>query len=192
MKLIKLLIVLIVVFSCKKPSLNRNEFIQFMSNPENGFIQTVKTNGINFKLQLIPSVLSSLKAQANNNNEKDNEYYDYFLMTISVDDFKEDVLKYNLESYNQFDYRVRYCASNLNNDLFIINDKDTLKCPIHHYERSYGLSSDAKILFGFPDLNLKSESDVKVIFFDKIFDTGKKIFVFKYDKISRIPDLKNN
>lgn len=173
-------------WACGKKKLSKNEMILFINNPENGFVAENKVNKINFKLKFEPEIYLLAKNEFDAENKIKPHHQ--FILNISVDGFNEEVFKYNLSSIKDYDNRIKYANSSLINDIILVNNNDTFLCKIHHYERSFGLNKGSNILFQFEDFNYLN-GDLKIIYNDNIFNTGKQFFVFKEATLKNIPDL---
>lgn len=133
--------------------------------------------------------------------EKINEYkgLQYFTFRITSDNQQKELLKTNLNSEEDYYARIEYFSFKLQNDLKLIDGKDTLDCSLFHFERVYGLVSYATFVIGFP-LTKKEEKDLattdkivngnKTLFYeDRIFGAGNIYMTIKEENLNRIPAL---
>lgn len=83
--------------------------------------------------------------------------YEYYTFEIDIDEFNEEILKYNLKSEEEYAERVNYYAFKFQNDLKLVQDKDTLACSGFHFERNYGLSPKVRFLLSFKKTDINKE-----------------------------------
>lgn len=117
--------------------------------------------------------------------------YDYFIYQIAIDQFREELAKYKLNTEAAYYERVDYYAFRMQDDLKMVSGKgDTLPCVVYHFERNYGVSPENRFLIGFkkPTTN----EDRTVIVDNKYLESGPVKFTVTADDIQKTPSLKFN
>ena len=85
---------------------------------------------------------------------------------------------------------VSYFTNDAYKDAFMVFDKDTLYCQMHHFERTYKLNPGVVVSFIFD--NYKNQSTPGYfVFNDQIFGNGPVRINFDKEYMSKIPKLKN-
>jgi hypothetical protein len=117
--------------------------------------------------QFTQHVWDSLKTQVS-----DMQYYTFRIGTVSG----KDITKYNLAQTEEFYARLQYFALDMQNDLQLIEGKDTLPCLMFHYERTYGVDPRAAFVVGFDNKRGKKQTepitDRRFVFNDRTLGTG--------------------
>ncbi|MBC7412326.1 MAG: hypothetical protein H7331_07720 [Bacteroidia bacterium] len=179
--------------------LSPSEYVQWIQNSENGLKKEKKIDEISFSLQhkptdyvicqeeqtntISPQVLKSKRAELN-----DMEYYDFKIILANGEG---ELLKHNLESNDQYDKRVKYFAFEMQKDIAIVQNNDTIPCALFHFERAYDVSPFSTFLLGFA----KQKNDTKYnektfIYHDKVFKKGIIKFTYTHNELHNIPQLK--
>lgn len=126
----------------------------------------------------------SLKTQVS-----DMQYYTFRIGTVSG----KDITKYNLVQTEEFYARLQYFALEMQNDLQLIEGKDTLPCLLFHYERTYGIDPRAAFVVGFDNKRenkqRKPVSDRRFVFNDRILGTGPVQLTIGADRLQTLPTL---
>lgn len=117
----------------------------------------------------------------------DMEYYD---LKIELKNGKNELLKYNLSSPQQYTDRVNYFAFGMEKDIkLVVDGKDTILCGLYHFERAYDVVPFVKVVVGFKKSSEKFKEKT-LIFHDKIFENGIIKFHYTKKELNNIPKLK--
>src|SRR5690606_6843962 len=98
---------------------------------------------------------------------KDFEDLHYFDFTLSHKNLTE-YLKINLQEKEDYYHRLKYFSFDIQNDLSLVDGKDSSKCVFSHFERTYGITPYIKIVLAF-DKNKESTNDLFFVYHDHIF-----------------------
>ncbi len=123
----------------------------------------------------------------------------YFTFKINADDAGMELLKVNLKSPGEYNYRVEYCSFQMQNDFQLVDGTDTLNCALYHFERIYGIAPYGTFMLGFP-LSKKEEAsrknkqsylmqDKTLIYDDKVFEMGRIYLKIEAKNLNRLPKL---
>ena len=193
--------------STEAPSkLGATEYMNWIENVDNGIKVEKKMGEFTFTAMYKPlEYLALIELKKDNISKKELEKYNaeysdlqYFTFRISAENQKEELLKVGLKSENDYYSRIEYFSFKMQNDLKLIDGKDTLDCALFHFERVYGLAPYATFVIGFPltkeeGTNTSTKKNVfknKTILYDeKVFQLGKIYMTIKEDNLNRIPEL---
>ena len=187
-----------IFFSCKNyRSLSLNEMRAYIEDEKNGLIQEAERNEIKFSIKYKPvdaAVAQELYNTQISQQELDHvkERYsnlEYFTLNISSDKKKlGDMIKFD-EKKGRQDSIASYVHFYMQKDFRIINGKDTSACVLYHLEQNGNISPFISISLAF-EKTKSNESEIKLIYHDKIFNTGNLIFTFLKEDIQNTPALK--
>lgn len=182
-----------------KQELLSAEYMQWVQNKKNGLKKEKLIDDISFSIQYKPlqyivcieekqkeiheNVLKSKIEELN-----DMEYYDLKIMLKSA---QGELLKHQISSATEYDQRVKHYAFEMQNEIKLVEDNDTIPCSLFHFERAYDAAPYCKFLLGFSkNKEQNSINEKTLIFQDKIFHKGIIKFTFNRKELNNIPKLK--
>lgn len=193
-------IALFLLFGCtskKQTALSADELVQAVNEKKEGvFSKTI--GNIIYKLQYKPLdyvMLLATKDQSMSEAEKkelEAEYarYEYYTLELGIKDFTGEILKYNLQSNEDYEERVKYYAFKFQDDLSMVVGKDTLPCLNYHFERNYGIAPNARFLLAF---NKQPDTEQRTfICNEKYLGNSTVKLAITPDDLAGIPTLKQN
>ena len=174
-----------------------SDYVKWVQDFKNGLRKEKKMDDLNFILQYKPAEYivcmeereekmydTLLKSRVN--DLKEMQYYD---LKIMLNKEEGELLKYNLSSKEQYEKRVNYFAFRMQDDIQLVEGKDTLPCVLYHFERTYDVAPYCTILVGF-NLDTKNIQKQKTfLFHDRTFNKGLLKFTFKENKLTNLPKL---
>lgn len=178
---------LLLVCGCNQ--VTPQQFVDYVNNPENGFVKVQKADKYTFKVQYLPPdyiALQYLIPSIETNFEKTKEQADsslHFKLTICLEDSIPTDIKSDL--YKQ---KVKYLTNDFIENCILITDRDTILPIIHHYETNPNIRPCENVMFAFENTkNLKPE---KIIIIAPLY--SKKPLEFEVQEIKRlkIPTIK--
>lgn len=181
----------ISIVSCNNASvLSGDDYLKFIQEPENGFFLEKRVDDIEFKLQYTTTeymLINELRKteihkEVLDNKKRENEGLLFFKFKISSTQ-GGDILSFRSNSQEETYERINYMSYGMEQDLVLVNDKDTIYPSLFNFARTYGVVPYADFIFAF-DSKI-GEHDILILFDDKIFNSG--LLKFKIDK----EDLKN-
>ncbi len=175
------------------------ELIAWCENNENGLIPSKVISDIEYTAFYKPTSYIALKEYHENDlytitdtsiNKKiknlgDMEYFNFRIKSLTE---STELLKVKLKNESEYYSRIEYFSFNMQNDFILLDGTDTLNCLLYHFERVYGLSNSATMILGFE--KRKNKADLKILFNDKVFNSGNIILNIKQSDIDNIPKLK--
>lgn len=176
------------------------DYVQWMQDKDNGINKEKVIDDITFSIQYKPYeyivCMEEKKEQLSDSvvKKKTEEISDmqYFDLTIALTSDEGELLKHDVSSYDQYDKRIKYVSFDMQNDIKLVEDGDTIPCSLYHFERTYDVAPYAKFLLGFAK-GKKAEPAEKVItFYDNIFNKGLIKFTYTNEEFNNIPKLKTN
>ncbi len=198
MRLLNILgiICMLLMVSCKPKSVTTEELFAFVNNTDNGFIRSEQIGGYELTVIHQPAELkAALELQDTIPTdagfkqllEVKKETMD-FIFRIGSKDQKGDALEQGISNLAQYQDRLGYLASAIHHDFMLVNDKDTIPCILHHYERNFQMAHFHQVLLSFKRPENMSD-EIRVIYNDRLLGTGKVQFVFKKERINNIPEI---
>lgn len=182
--------------TCQKNVVSLENYVEWIKNPANGLNKTKQVNDIKFNLQYKPAeylVLLENKGDIDLDQIKKEisgfEGFHYFTFTIKKDDWNQELLKYNIQSQDEYMARVNYFAFEAQKDLMLVEGRDTSACTIFHFERNYGIAPDLRLLLGFKDKSPTVLNDFKLIFYDRVFQAGIIKINIDQNSLQSIPKI---
>ena len=181
--------------SCNESMDYKNYFNHFSQFNENSFLE-VESNGYVYQLQYRPKEYQSvneLKMDPSICSSKIKEEMNKFgngldfCLRISSS-IHEDVLEKNLSDQSGYYDRIAKLNMDFPQVIAGIDNKDTLLCQFHHFERAYKVQPFIQVLFS---LNGNEEAlPNKIVFNDVIFNDGNTIefneFKMYYDQLPKL------
>ncbi len=192
-----ILFFVLLISSCAKKQLEPKELLEFIEDDSNGFVQTKTIDEYTFKVMYQPIEYIVLKEIKDNiltkkiieEKKKELDNLQYFLLEIEIPSEKGDLLKYNLTDNNEYYYRLKYFSFDMQNDIQLIENKDTLPCVLYHFERTYGLTSKCKITLAFEN-SPKTNTNKIFVLNENVLGVGIVKLQFDYKELLNIPELK--
>lgn len=195
-------------FLSSKEKLPPQEYMSWVEDSENGLVKSNTIEECVYSVFYKPLPYVVLKdwpdtalTQSAFDKQLDEykglQYYSFIIESKNVANGNQELLRYNLKSTDDYFARIEYYSFQVQNDIKLVEGKDTLVCRMSHFERAYGLQPKIKIVVAFDrrkdDLVKKEEhynNDKVILFYDKVFGAG--IVKLKIDKetLKNIPELK--
>src|SRR5260221_13135459 len=116
------------------------EYVSWVKYDNNGLSKSRNIDNIQYSVLFKPvdyitcMELRKEEISKTEYNKKKNELGDmqYFDLTIKVNGFQEEFLKYDLTSKEEYNDRVNYCAFKFQNDISLYDGKDSIPCSLFH------------------------------------------------------------
>jgi hypothetical protein len=180
--------------STRQKSLGAGEYISWVENPENGLFVTKPVGDYVFTLQYKPlpyvvmqdekRPLKKKEMQDKTVSFSDMQYYTFRIGTVSG----KDVQRFNIDNDQQFYSRLEYFSLNMQNDLKLIDNGDTLPCLLYSFERTYGIDPRASFVIAFN--KSKTPGAAKTLMYsDQALGTGPILLSISASDLQQIPEL---
>ncbi len=184
--------------STSSKSLDPPVYAKWILDKKNGMHQAIINSNICYELVYMPNEYIVCQ-ETKSNTLNDSLLYSrlselkgmqYFKLRISLVNEFGDLLKYNLNSPDQYTERIKYASFEMQNDIRLVQNKDTISCKLFHFERLFDAAPYSTFLLGFPLGQENTISDKVIEFNDNLFDQGTQTFTFHKDALTRIPKLR--
>lgn len=184
--------------SCSRSSLAPSELIKWVENKENGLVQRQDLNNYFFEAKYKPlDYVIAIEGRSDDLSKSDFDRLkgelnglQYIDMDIGPLTNEGNILSSGLESEEEYFERLDYFVTYANQDIFIVQGRDTLMPKLYHFERNYGLAPKNTLLLGFE--NGEQEKDINLYIDDQVLGVGRVKFLFKNEDIKSTPTLKLN
>lgn len=114
---------------------------------------------------------------------------DYFDFRISIKNYSDEFLRYDLEDISQYQDRINYCAFRMENDIKMVDVIDSVACALFHFERTFNIAPYGQFLLAFPKASSSTASRT-LVFHDYLFSNGTIKIVIDPAALSHLPKLK--
>jgi hypothetical protein len=187
-----------LLISCSKKAVDADAYVQYINTPENGLLKKVDAGDFKIEVQLRPAEYMALQelgidmatkekldSMMNGNNQE------FFLLRIGSNGNKQDALINGISTEQEYFERIGYLISNIDKDVYLVDGTDTLRCAMHHFERSYHLASYHNVLLVFDGLKQHGgkRQDQFLVYDDKLLGIGKLNIRFDQKSINNIPNI---
>jgi hypothetical protein len=151
-----------------------------------------------FEVEYMPHTLLCLMNKEKINNAekltqdllKDADTYEnlhYFKMSISNKNNTSELLRYNLQSVEDYAHRVSYYAFHIKEDVKLIcNDNDTITKAFVNFERTFDMSPKLNLTFVFDAKGHPPITKLRLVYNDAVFNNGQLSFEIDYVKIKHL------
>jgi hypothetical protein len=193
------LIVALCLTACEKSRkrLSPKQYITWAKSSEKDLVKKKEINGYKFISKFQPAELLILKnmdesfTQASVDSLKNIQYGIFnFVMDIGSAIDNQSLLRANISDENEYYQRVYYYTKEVQNDLYVVEGKDTLPCIFYHFEQTYNLSPVNSLVMEFQRKNPDTEyENVSLIYEDRMLNTGIIKFQYKKSFLNNLPQL---
>lgn len=193
-----LTIILLLVFSCSyKQFKSKKDLLNYINNPENGYVQVKIINGVKYSLSYRPTDL--LVLQEINNKKYSNEKIDelkeeyskhmYFNLSISLG--SKELLTVVPKNRNEFGDMVTQLVFGMHDKVHLYTQlKDTINLKDFIYPRMYGMGKATTIMFVYPrNEEYFNQDNLNFTIEDLGLDTGEVKFKIVTNKLKNEPEL---
>lgn len=173
-----------------------DEYMSYIEDPANGV--TVASRLENFEFGLLYKPLDYIiglefrngviSLDSMSSRKKQLEGFQYYTLRIRSNQDSE-FIRTGLSSENEYYQRLEYMVSNAQDDIVLVEGRDTIPCAIYHFERNYGLSPNTNIVLAFAEGDQNSRKDKVLIYDDKILGLGRIELRILNKNIRRIPQM---
>ncbi len=184
------------------------ELVSWVEDSENGLLKNKQIGDIIYTVLYKPAQYEQvlmgerenpIAADTSKMGTGDEEEVQFFSLAITTEENKQELLRHNIESEEEYMERVNYCISEMQQDITLIDGKDTLPCVLFHFERTYNQSPGATFTLAFPysdeakrqrkNGDNKTKSDKIISIYDRMFNNGRVNIVFNKESFNQIPVL---
>jgi hypothetical protein len=115
----------------------------------------------------------------------------WFNLSLSCTDKPISILRLGIKSQEEYDERLSYYLNRAMEDVRLIYGKDTLSPASYLFENNYNLTPQETMVLGFdlPNKTSYPVKDMRLSYYDRIFDNGLVNMTFFFNSIENIPNL---
>lgn len=173
-----------------------SDLVKYVRDPGNGLRKIERIGDLEFDLQYKP--LSFVIANEFRSNAIDKRAYrkregelaglEYYNLKIKVKGSTENITTYQVSNQDDQQNRLYYLSYELNQDLKMVQGKDTLSPVLFHFERTYDVSNHRTFVLAFP--HSQSREDRTLILNSKEIGTGPIEISIEENAINNTPKIK--
>jgi hypothetical protein len=192
-------LLLVSLFACEKRKLNEVDLKAYIVNDEHGLHKQVEKNGVIIEVFYKPAQFVWQRDIADEHDKKKREAMiqtcdtlTYFSLHFSRNG--KEIENAYVSDPAFFDRVINYLSFDISNDLYLLTDTDTIHAIDAVYSRTFGAGTST-IVTGVFDTNIEEQAragNVKLVFDDKMFETGLNEFTFQATDIKNRPTLTFN
>jgi len=174
-----------------------NEFVTWVAAKENDLTKTKEISELNYRLSYMPKECLAYIETKNTEYSKElfeeaRTHYDgmtYFNLRIELKGGSGELLKYNLNSGQQYNDRITYMSFKMQKDVFLVQDKDTLYPGLFHFERIYEVAPYATVMMAFDNEKFNPEEEFTIVYDDKLFNKGYIKYNYSTKQLIDLPNI---
>jgi len=186
----------LMLTSCTR-SYSYDEYVQYVSNPDNGLVLSKSINGVDFKVTYWPSVLVAWLDAENDTvltheqwKSLVNHYHQYLYFKVEISGKGQEILNHVVHDKNKYSQLVNNLMFGMNDRIrLIIPAVDTLELVDVHSPRFYGVAPASQLTCIFKN-ERKETSSLYLEIDDPGLYTGDIRFEFLRRDIKKLPKLK--
>jgi hypothetical protein len=173
------------------------EFVRWATDKEHKLVKDKKISEINYQLAFIPMQSMAYLELKNDSitkkkfEEAENHYKEmsYFKFRIELIGGSGELLKYNLESNQQYSERINYMSFKMQKDIFLVQGRDTLSPGLFEFERIFEIAPYATVMFAFDKKKFSPESEFTIIYNDRLFKKGLIKYNYRPKLLIDLPNI---
>ena len=194
---INISLVILILSGCSKGKLEPAAYRDWVNNPANGLAIERTVGDFTVTASYRPHEFVVLNEWNPDEEQSDRSFaermkelegYQYINLRLDSKDKKTEVLKTALQSQQQYYERLQYLTTLIPRDVYLVDGGDTLPCTLHHYERTYKMTSFSDISLVFENKS-KQTNDKILVFDDRLFGLGTLKFHFEKNNLNGVPQL---
>lgn len=182
---ISILSFLVVIISCNtKKELSLEEYKSYINDEDNGLTKTQELGDLEYKLTIIPEQLINRNIRKQKKSKLISLRY-----KISYNKGK-DILKTGISSIKDYNMKLMYLTTNIQNDFYLVNGEDTSNCTLLVPEYIDGITPYITCNVSFQLNQSYVRNDLNIVYIDNLFSGEKINFLIKKNDLNNLPKLK--
>jgi hypothetical protein len=174
------------------------DYVTWVKSVDHGLYKEKTIDDLSFSAQFKPyEYIACLEERTPQMKEsvlkkKKSELEDmvYIDLKIGIKNGEGELLKQDLTCAKEYSDRINYFSFQMQKDIYLVSNKDTIPCSLFHFERAYDVAPYSVFLLGFSKTNKTEKSDMTLVFHDNTFHKGIIKISFIADDLVKIPKLK--
>lgn len=189
---------ILFALGCGRTRLDKEAYLKWMKEETNP-LRKVKNIGVyTYEVLYTPAgylVAGDLLTQAIAPETADQAYKEksnmhYFRIRLSVKEAKQDILKYNLSSQEEYYNRLYYYSYTFAESIKLLQCGKETDCELFHFEKTYDLQGARTFMLGFPkNPACQSEEEITISIDSKIINAGPVKINYSVQEMKNIPEL---
>jgi hypothetical protein len=181
-----------------KTELELEQFATWVSDKENNLTKNKTISDINYQLAYLPKeymAYTELKQEKNLTQERFEEVkknytgMTYFKFRIETKSGSGELLKYKLSSGQQYNERIDYMSFRMQEDIILVQGKDTLYPGMYHFERIYDIAPFATVMMAFDNKKFNPDGEFTIVFNDHLFHKGYIKYYYRTKQLIDLPNI---
>lgn len=170
-----LLLVLLAAAGCKE---RVEDTVQYTEDMSNGLRKKVSIGDLEYDILYKPSAYivhkEHLPAAEAAKRVQDLHGTAWFNISFKVRDFNQSPLRYKVSGLEEYTARQDYYLNYAPKDIYLLYGADTLYVSSYWFENNQNLTLHETMVIGFrlPGQTAVPEQDMKLSFYDRIFENG--------------------
>jgi hypothetical protein len=190
---------LMLLTACQK-SKNVREYMGWVEKEENGLHKTKSIGAYEISLQYKPLEYIVTKEERKDRISEQTlvsrmeklQDFQYFTLRLSSKDKQLKIMDIGNQTDQDYYNKVNYFSFGMQEDIYLVEDKDTLECKLFHFERNYDLAPYIDFLLAFTGPRSGVIRDKELVFEDKYLGIGPVKFIIDKSTLSNLPHLLTN
>lgn len=186
----------VIVFSNCESDLASKEYLQWVESPKNGLKKVKTIKPYFFSVQYKP--LEYIIAQEARKETVDTDFFNqrksdlgdemlYFNLQIGPASGQTTVLQEVVDTEEEYNRVISYLSFEMQNDLYLLDGLDTIKCSLFHFARDFDLTPNLDFALGFEK---RKNKKLTFVYDDKIFNTATVKIAYSEKDLITSPKLK--
>lgn len=162
-------------------------YVNWVKDEHNGLKKKKSLGDLTFEAMLKPPVYCALvdnkgkKLSNSELREQSEGQSELYQVEFSLENrnCSDELLKCGVGDMGEYQQRVQYYSFQLNQDAYLVIDKDTIPCGAHHWERAFDATNriTMQMVFDKPRTKLAFEK-MQLVYYDRVFGNGLIKFMF--------------
>ena len=191
-----LLLVCLLIYSCRPEYLNKQELNSFILDESNGLLQEKQVGGIGVKVTYKPTDL--LIAQHLGDNMESSEierlrahYGQYVYFMLDLESGGQDILYAPTSGGSGFSEKLQTFAFRMTDYVNLTTSaSDTIPVADYAYNRTFGMAKNTSMMFVFNREQIENKDWISFNLNESGIGSGDQRFRFKTSNINNVPKLK--
>jgi hypothetical protein len=179
-----------------RKTLPMDQYVIWVRNTENDLSKIKEISDINYRLSYMPKEYMTYLELKNEKYTKEQfqkvekNYSDmsYFNFRIELKEGQGELLKYNLSSAQQYNDRITYMSFEMQKDIILVQNHDTIYPGLFHFERIFEVAPYTTVMFAFDNKKFNPQNEFTVVYNDRLFKKGYIKYNYKPKQLIDLPN----
>jgi hypothetical protein len=186
-----IILLFLLVCSCKQSIVNRDQLIKFINDPDNGLKKSQQVGNIDVEMIFKPYALIMSEKKVNNRKVLADSLKKEFVFEMRISANKKELLKQL--AFAQYSLLVQTLSFEMNDFIRIIPDKNKPLQPKEClFDQTYGLTDANRLYIIFNKSIVKDADKLSIKVNEFGLNTGDLIFEFNVNDLTHLPNIIKN